>query len=378
MQFRNLPIDILKSIKPNFLKNYALSSGWERVGELPNKFFIYKHIVNGNQLLVPVDVTFDDYYRRISDALEVIAAVEKRPITSILNDVFTPNVDVIRYRLVGQEYENGTAPLGEGLSLISGSKKSLFVSALQVQSPKKFYKRLRNSEAEDFLNKCRLGQTERGSFITTLVCPIGIRTPEQTNLLNEPNQTEPYATFTRKVTANFLKGLYLIKKAIDDDNLDVLKEGDIPLISSNFCDAIVEMKPQNMNSSLDVGIKFSTKDSIPPINGIVSLRADYFSEIEQISRGLRPQFESETETIFAKVDACLGQPNEYGEMEGEVTLTFIDEDIQAKAKVNLTASHYQMAVEAHRTNRYVKIVGEYLPATKIGRIENYSDFIIQN
>lgn len=376
MQFKNLSIEALNSIKPIFLKNYALSTGWTRQGELPGKFFIYVHSIFGKQLLVPMDVTFDDYHRRVADALEMLAIVEKRPIASIVNDVYMPSTDVIRCRLVGQEYENGTAPLMEGLSLIAGSKKSLYASALQVISPKKYHKRLRNTEAEEFLNKCRLGQTERGSFITTLICPIGISVSEQQSLIPE-EEVQSFSTYTRKVTANFIKEIHLIKKAIDEDNLDVLKNGEVPLVSSNFCDALVEMKPQNLNSSLEIGVRFSTKDLIPNIANIISFRTDYFSEIEQISKELRPQFITELETIFAKVDALLGQPNEHGEVSGEVVIKFIDEDTPAKARINLNAIDYQLAVEAHRSNRYVKVVGEYQPASKVGRVTNHTEFSVQ-
>lgn len=375
MQFKNLSIEALNAIKPTFLKNYVLSHGWTRQGELPGKFFIYVHST-GKQLLVPMNVEFDDYYRRITDALEILASVEKRSITSIVNDVYMPSTDVIRCRLVGQEYENGTAPLLEGLSLIAGSKKSLFASALQVVNPKKYHKRLRNTEAEEFLSKCRLGQTERGSFITTLVCPIGISTPDQQNFL-PPADVQQFSTYTRKVTANFLNEIHLIKKAIDDDNLDVLMDGEIPLVSSNFCDALVEMKPQNLHSSLEIGVRFSTKDLIPNLTNLISLRSDYFSEIEQISRELRPQYVTELETIFAKVDALLGQPNEQGAVSGEVVIKFIDEDIPAKAKINLNAVDYQIAVEAHRRNKYVKVVGEYQPALKVGRVTNHTEFLVQ-
>lgn len=376
MSYKNLDTETLNSIKPNLLKQYALNNGWTREGELKDKYFIYRHDITSTQLLVPQDDIYEDYYRRISDAVELISKIEKRSTNSVINDVFLPQGDVLRFRLVGQDYETGTAPLAEGLSLIAGSKKSLFVSALQAINPKEHYLRLRNTEAEDFLNKCRLGQTERGSFITSFICPLGLRSPEQPNMFD--SQTPSISTFTRKVTSNFMNGIHLLKTAIDDDNLDVLKEGDTPLVSSNFCDALVEMKPSSLNARLDISAKFSTKDLIPSnIKSSISIRADYFSQIEQISNELRPEFDSETQTVFAKVDSCLGQPNKNGDMEGEVILVFIDEETQAKAKIYLKPNEYQLALDAHGHNRYIKVSGNYKPSSRVGRFLDYKVFEAQ-
>lgn len=378
MQFRNVSVDTLNSIKPNYLKNYILGHGWKREAELGDKFFIYRHIEQNRQLLIPKDVEFDDYHRRVSEALELIALVEARAITSVINDVFSPEGDIIRFRLAGQDYEGGTAPLTEGLNLISGSRKSLYVSALQVKAPKKYYKRLKNSDAEEFLNSCRLGQTERGSFISTLVCPIGLHIHEHKGLQEQgTNKPEAPSTFTRKVTANLMQALGLIKKSIDDDDISPIQDASNLIISSNFCDAISEMRPTSQNAALEISVKFSTRDLIPQVSSTVSFRGDYFSQIEQIGKELRPEFEAERQTIFGKIDVCQGHPNDEGKMEGDVILTFIDEDVQTRAKVNLKAEHYEVAVRAHGENRYVKLIGEYMAGHRLGKIESYSEFSVQ-
>ena len=368
--YKNLEKTILDSIKPTFLKTYIINNGWTKEGDFKDLYFIYRHNESQKQLLIPKETHFDDYHRRIFEVLEVIAQTEQRPINKIIDEVFLPQGDIIRFRLVGSEYESGTVPLSEGFNLISGSRKSLFSSALQVISPKKHHQRLRNNEAEEFLNTCRLGQTERGSFITSFVCPLGIRQQELFER-NEPS------TFTRKVTSHFMKSLYLIKTAIDDDSLDGLADGETPLVSSNFCDALTEMKPRSLHSNLDVSIKFSTRDVIPAtLPQKISIRADYFREIEQISTTLRPSFVSRTQTIFAKVDSCLGQPNEEEKMQGEVRLIFLDEGTPVKAKIDLAPEDYQKAVTAHGNNKYVKVVGELRPSSRIGKIQNQTSFDI--
>ena len=61
-------------------------------------------------------------------------------------------------------------------------------------------------------------------------------------------------------------------------------------------------------------------------------------------------------------------------MEGEVTLIFIDEGEQAKAKISLPTEHYLVAVDAHKENGYVRVVGDYKPSNWIGKISNHSSF----
>ena len=48
----------------------------------------------------------------------------------------------------------------------------LLSEAHSVLVPQPYHPRMSRSEAEDFLSRCRLGQTDRGSFVLTVACPL--------------------------------------------------------------------------------------------------------------------------------------------------------------------------------------------------------------
>lgn len=82
--------EVMKYYSPEFketLINYALNNGWKRDAEFFNKFFIFVHYSEEQQLLIPMSAEFDDYSARISDALEVISRTEERPISNIINNI---------------------------------------------------------------------------------------------------------------------------------------------------------------------------------------------------------------------------------------------------------------------------------------------------
>ena len=56
--------------------------------------------------------------------------------------------------------------------MIEGGRSLLLAAACSVHSPQPFYPRQAFREAVEFLDTCRLGQTERGSFVATIVTPV--------------------------------------------------------------------------------------------------------------------------------------------------------------------------------------------------------------
>src|SRR5205807_5516419 len=58
------------------------------------------------------------------------------------------------------------------------ARKALLAASCSAVQPQTFHPRLSRTEAEQLLQACRLGQTERGSFTAVIACPIDAVGPQ--------------------------------------------------------------------------------------------------------------------------------------------------------------------------------------------------------
>ena len=95
-----LPKDILQLIKPQQVRGYAIAKGWQRVPNVNGEIALFNHPgAKWDQLIVPMDESIDDYSKRLRDVVEILAQFESRPATQVLNDLLTPESDILRYRV---------------------------------------------------------------------------------------------------------------------------------------------------------------------------------------------------------------------------------------------------------------------------------------
>ncbi len=355
--YRDLDESLLSRVEPTHLRGYIRSNGWNRISTSNQAFAdvaIFRK--NSDEVIVPQKTDFGDYARRIGDIVETLSNTEKRSKFQILNDILIPPPDILRFRVTSPTSENGTVPLAEGLGLIAGSKKALLASAHQVLHPHRFHPRLKRAEADEFMNSCRLGQTEHGSFIATFICPVTVQIE-----FNDPNSSSPTnEPFSRKVTSGLIRGVSAILSAIDQDDLDPIKsqQDGSAIVSANLCDAIVEMQPTTM-TNLTIGASWAPTLT-PPANlpNQIEIRRDYISAIKEIAKDLRPQVDPQEDLFIGKIDSLHGSASENGKVEGDVVLTFIyDDDEMLKAKINLGAKDYSLACDAHKLGKYVQVSG---------------------
>ena len=131
-----------------------------------------------DQLIVPMDESFDDYAQRLRDVIENLATFESRPAVEVLDDLITPDADIIRYRVASPVTGRGSIPLMEGIQLLEGAKRSILAAACSVVNPITYHPRMSRAEAQQLLNACHLGQTEtrelfRIGLVSVACCGTG-------------------------------------------------------------------------------------------------------------------------------------------------------------------------------------------------------------
>lgn len=354
------------SNKLNFLtvQSYLKNTGWGKIKSKREHVAIFRKSLSDEvlEIQLPLSRCFYDYPQALFSALEILSFSEKRETEQILSDLLLPPSDVIRYRVVNQDTEAGTISFEDGYNLLQSAKKSLYTTACDIIQPELYHKRLGFKGANQFIEQCRLGQTERGSFVTAIICPFINETvddkPRQLSFL--ANAEELNQSFTRKVTTRLMNSLKIIKEVIENDEMSKLINGETDvLISANFLESIVEVNQFKGVGELEV---ISTWASVSPVKASIpnkiSINKEYIPAIENIIEKLIPNNEGESGEFVGRISQVKAEPDASKRKEGEVTINFIgDNEMAIKAKIILTAEDYKKACEAHEFGKNVVVKG---------------------
>ena len=108
----------------------------------------------------------------MGDVLRTLSMIEQRSEVEIFADLTTISADVIRVRASEPENADGTVSLVEGVMLVREAMDMMAAAACATVAPKPLYRARRPQEAADYLSGLRLGQTERGSFVVTILSRV--------------------------------------------------------------------------------------------------------------------------------------------------------------------------------------------------------------
>lgn len=360
----------MAELKINTIRNYLKSRGWvekeakKSLIEFSNKKGDLNYV-----LLVPTDSSYIDYNDLMYKALELLSKFEGRKLIQIFNDVVIPTSDIIRLAIEDEKTIDGTIPFEDGLGALEAFKKAIIASAYSVEKPESYHKRTYSPEVEKFLSSCRLGQTEKGSFVATFFCPL-----DNVQLTLFGDEVEK---FGRKATTNLMNSLNHIRNSIDKQDLNnVVKplEGE-PVVSGNLCNALLDISPSTINYKIKFDVTWANNNPPENVPSKVMFKSSDMGDITFISKKLKPESEEQKDTFIGKVSQLRGEPKD-SKMQGEIILILLDsEENYVRAKVSMGYHNYQKAVKFHASNSNIAIEGKLVKeSSRIHRIVNFSKF----
>lgn len=369
MRREPLPPELTRLVTPRSLRGYAVGLNWKPVEGINGDVAVYhRPDSRAHQVLIPIETTLADYDEAVAEAVRKLADYEHRPAREVLDSLLLPPADILGFREVSPQAEAGTLPFDHAVQMMNGTRKLLLSTAHSVLVPLPSHPRLSRSDAEDFVNRCRLGQTDRGSFVLNVVCPLD----EQLLL---PGTEEP---FTRQVTGLLLDTLATLAQAADqegtDDLLDTTRHRGI---SANFCEALLLLRPTGDRATLTVSATWARTRM--PVNRTaiqrVELHQDTFALAETLAPRLRTGPSPAPSRFFGFVEALMGQPTSSDPRPaGETRFRLFDQDEEILARADLNADDHAVAVEAYRIGALVSFRGILHRLPRLNRIENVTSF----
>lgn len=372
MNPRDLPASLLDRVEKAHILRYAQTKGWKQQHLLPGRFIILSHPSDElRQLLVPDNPAFDDYRQCVAQVVASLAEVERRQPVDVLSAILFPPSDVVRFRALGEDMQRGDLSFAQAAHMIQGIRKSVLAAACSVVKPQPFHQRLDNSKAERLVDACRLRQTEVGSFTFVLACPMDAEEERP-----KPSNDLPFA---RKSTSLFMRSIQWVGSKVDGGatDRDVETAHESAALSSNLCEALLDMQPEQENAALNIAVDWAW--SLPPTPELahitpVTLRKEHFSFLSDVAQNLRSRRAQEKpEYYVGHVQELKGTPGANEAMQGEVVLRLFDDDSRLRVRADLPPELWAHAHYALGKNHLVGALGILRPYLKGYRLDPILD-----
>jgi hypothetical protein len=231
----------LQSLDPVEIASYLQAKGWQRTDsgyELAACWSFETNAGASLDVLVPTDATVGDFALRMSELLQALERVEQRSQMEILSDIQYARSDVVRLRRAEEGNAVGGIPLVDGEKFIGEAVTLMTAAACAAIYPGRVMSAKQAAQASEYLQHVKMGQTERGSFVLTIVSRlVPLVTPGAYPLFDSVD--EP---FPRKVTKTLAEALDATRMAVSkvqsSGRVKIFEEAVGHGVSANLCEAI--------------------------------------------------------------------------------------------------------------------------------------------
>lgn len=343
----------LRAVAPAALVAYALGEGWVRTEKFGDHSDVYER-PNSSELILPGTDALGDYPAIVAGVLRIFSREQDRDEMQVYRDLIGADRDVIRVRAPFAD-EDGSVSIDAGVELVSQARDMLLAAACAAKDPRPAYRAGKVKDAATYMDGVRLGQTEQGSFIVTLLAPV----PPALDIQNQASfwPTEGQEPFERKVTRTLAKSLEAargaVEQAVRGNGLLAFQQAVRQGVSANLCDALATLIAKG--SGLEVSLTWARTRPAPEARRVVQFSESEGKYLHEAAREFRSMEPRPDETLDAFVVALDRQP---AAGVGRVTLkTFIDGQAVSVRSI-LPTTMYHEAVVAHDQGHTVAVTGD--------------------
>lgn len=358
-------------INPIAFSKYLLDTGWSQFLSKRKDIRIFqKNVGTFYQVIIPMDIVLSDYNNALFEACKKVAESESKTVEQLLLYLLNPNADILKIRIENKNVEAGNILIDDAIEVYENAKKLLGTAAQDVIKPTEIHRGRIDSVVSNFLANCRFGQTEVGSYIVSVICPMVENDNGQVRQLEMFESAEDEETnFTRKVTSKVVKNLYHLKTRIDDGEYNLAKTSKDDEISVNFYEALLGIKLADEHTTVEFIPEWAP--SVPLMEDLpksIALSHNYYQPIQSTVSTIRGIVKRK-ERIVGRIKRLESTPDLENRQVGKVTVVYVDDNNKARTIISkLARDDYNKAIEAHANGAYVEIIGE-MQDTHIKEIE---------
>ena len=337
----------LLAVSPAALSAYARTNGWSR----QEQYREHSDVFTGDSLpeiIVPRTERLGDYASVVESLIETFAGVSDRDRSSVYRSLVTADRDVVSLRVA--ERDDGSVSLPDGVDLVGGARDLLLSAACSLRGPPRaVYRAGANREAVDLVKRMRLGQTEQGSFVVTLLTPV-VAPPL---LLDEQDQNAP---IERRMTRRLVEALTAARQAAaraaagESDAFDkTVAEG----VSANLCEALVRILERF--PTLDVGVSWARTRPRKALGAVVRFGQADGSLLSEAARSFRHRAPQSGVHLHGFVRLLKRGETD---VEGTIRLATRIDGRKQSVEVVLGQQDYEEAARANTGRTFVVLSGD--------------------
>jgi len=342
--------EALLAVSPGALSAYARASGWIKAESYGDHSDVYAS-AEFPEIILPRHQRLADYASVVWRLIEVFAKAAETDELVLYRDLVTADRDVMRVR--APDGEAGSVNVSDGVTLMHGARDMLLSAACSLWNPQPLYRAGANKEAREYLKQVRMGQTEQGSFVITLLSPV---VPPRMQLAIGSELAQEDDPIERRITRRLVGALTAVREATEiaiaggaDAFFKAIERG----VSANLCEALVSvMEPFR---EIDVTVTWARTCPAPRARDVVRFAASDALILREAARSFRSREPQPDRELVGFVRMLKRGETE---RDGTVTLlTSIDGKNQSVTTV-LKQADYERAVSAHKERASVVVKGD--------------------
>ena len=356
-------------ISPIAASAYLAAQGWQERTTPGEKWSMWTK--NGEfEVGLPLTKTLRDYARRMAELVATLERVEERSQLEIAADLENSGFDVIRLRLATSDTNDGSLAIEQAVEMVSRSRDLLLSAACSAVTPKLYYPARKPAAASDYIKKVRLGQTERGSFVFTILSPVAPRL--MTLFEEEVSAGDP---FERRVTSMLVSAVQAVNEAtltaVATQKLEAFEAAVDRGVSANLCDALSGIG-SGVSGTRNVDLTFSwalTRQTARSVD-ILRISNESIPVIEEAARIMKakaPREEFELSGVVTKLH------REDPQDKGQVTVLGLVDGEPRKVSLEVSGADYKVAIWAHDEYKPLRAYGVLVKDGKSYKLKNPRD-----
>ncbi|MGB5063683.1 MAG: hypothetical protein WBQ37_07965 [Candidatus Competibacter sp.] len=339
------------------VRAYLAGQQWTEAGRIGNKATVHTQQDAANrtwEILLPSREDVADYAERMAEALRTLAQIENRSELLIYRDLLAAGADVLRVA-APHAATDGTIAIREGVLLHQEAENLLLAAACAAVQPRPSYHAGKVTEAVHYLETVRLGPSEVGSYVITLLSPVTpvLRRHAQQSLLED----EPFA---RQVTHRLAEALDALEQAANDaaasDDFAAFETRVPQGISANLCEAVARLAQQCHGIRLELGWARVRPAGRPNFRRFFSRETGRL--LEEAAREFR---RNEPRLDCALTGWVIRLDREPDQFDGRATLRLLIDNRPRHVGVKFEQSMFDTVIHAFRDRIPISLDGDLFP-----------------
>ena len=340
----------LSEVSPGSLSAYARTSGWSKTDDIYGDHSDVYAAAELPEIILPRHQRLGDYASVVSRLIEIFARVAETDELTLYRDLVTADRDVIRIR--SAESNDGSVAASDGINLIRGAHDMLLAAACSLRNPQPLYRAGANREASDYLRRVRLGQTEHGSFVITLLTPV-VPPRIQQVLIPEWGGDDPIERQMTKRLADALEATRDATESTVGGDANAFSKAVKYGVSANLCEALIEVILPF--ETLDISLTWARTRPMNRVRDVIRFAAADAPILCEAARSFRDREPRPDVSLFGVVRTLK---REEAETDGTVTLRASIEGQNQSVMAVLKQTDYEQAILAHKEKTPVVMKGD--------------------